>query len=111
MYGSGFSGKDFRELSLRHAGVTAVTVHLIERSSEIDRRVVTLGSAERSFDYGQGVGASCEERAGYSGFLFQFLHHAEDVFCLCHTLYYFSILAFTILSFSILAFTILSFSI
>ena len=51
VYGSGFACKNLRELSLGHAGVTAVAVHLIEGGGEIDRRVVTLGGAERCLDY------------------------------------------------------------
>ena len=47
------TGKNLRELSLRHAGVTAVAVHLVQSRREIDRRVVTFRCAERCFDYCQ----------------------------------------------------------
>ena len=86
VHGCCLAGQDLREHLLRHAGITAIAVYLVQGRRKIDRRVVTFRCAERCLDYRQGVRARCKQCHRNSGCFFSLLHYAEDVLSLCHNI-------------------------
>ena len=75
---AGFALHGADEVFLRHPGIAAVVVYLVQGSGEQDGRIVALCGAEGSFDDCGGVGADGQQRHGFMSLGRQFLDSVQD---------------------------------
>ena len=72
------------EIFLRHAGIAAVTVYLVEGGGKVDGRVVPLGGAQGGPDDGGRIGTGRENGTRDTRLFPQAVQFVEKILCLRH---------------------------